>query len=397
MTARPRRARPVEAVALAPSAETPGREGCTVDGYGTHMRRALELAARGWGRVSPNPMVGAVVLRGAAVVGEGWHEGPGTPHAEVMALSEAGEQARGATVVCTLEPCDHTGRTGPCTLALIGSGVARVVIGAGDPNPIVDGAGVTRLRDAGIEVVTGVLGDDAHRLNEAYERHAATARPFVTLKMASSLDGKTAATDGTSKWITGGAARADVQRLRAGADAIVVGAGTAQKDDPSLTVRGPEWADARPPLRVVVDTAGRVAPEGHLFDGAAPTLVATTDLAAPERIDAWSEAGAEVLVLDRDVAGGVSLEGLVESLGKRDVQGVLVEGGATLAWSLLRDGLVDKVVQYLAPLLVGGAAAQGVVAGGGFAPISQALRLDIASVDRIGEDLRVEAYVHRDR
>lgn len=374
-----------------------GTKGCTVDEYEAQMRRALELATRGWGRVSPNPMVGAVVVRDGRIVGEGWHEGPGTPHAEAMALAAAGEQARGATVVCTLEPCDHTGRTGPCTHALIEAKIDRVVIGAGDPNPIVDGAGVARLRDAGLDVITGVLADDAHRLNEAYDRHVSTGRPFVTLKMASSLDGKTAAIDGSSKWITGEAARSDVQRLRAGADAIVVGAGTATDDDPSLTVRAPEWADARPPLRVVVDTAGRVAAQGRLFDGSAPTVVATTDLAPRDRMASWIASGAEVLVLDRDVAGGVSLEGLLAALGKRDVQGVVVEGGATLAWSLVRDGLVDKVVQYFAPLLVGGAAAQGVIAGGGFAPLAAALRLDLASVDRIGDDLRVEAYVHRDR
>jgi len=368
-----------------------------VDEHEAQMRRALELAARGWGRVSPNPMVGAVVLRERAVVGEGWHEGPGTAHAEVMALAEAGEHARGATVVCTLEPCDHTGRTGPCTLALIDAGVTCVVIGAGDPNPVVDGAGVARLRDAGIEVVTEVLADECHRLNETYDRHVTTGLPFVTLKMASSLDGKSAAIDGSSQWITGEAARADVQRLRAGADAVVVGTGTARDDDPSLTVRAPEWTDARPPLRVVVDTGGRLPPEGNLFDDAAPTLIATTDLAPSDRLDAWGDAGAEVLVLDRDVAGGVSLSGLLSALGKRDVQGVLVEGGATLAWSFVRDGLVDKVVQYLAPILVGGARAQGVIAGGGFAPIGAALRLNIASVDRIGDDLRVEAYVHRDR
>ena len=368
-----------------------------MDEYGSQMRRALELAARGWGRVSPNPMVGAVVLRDDTLVGEGWHEGPGTAHAEVMALVEAGDRARGSTVVCTLEPCDHTGRTGPCTLALIEAGVARVVVGAGDPNPVVDGAGVARLRAAGIDVVSGVLADESHRLNEAYDRHVTTGRPFVTLKMASSLDGKTAAIDGSSQWITGEAARADVQRLRAAADAIVVGAGTARDDDPSLTVRALEWADVRPPLRVVVDTAGRVPPSGHLFDGSARTLVATSDLAVQDQLDAWGDAGAEVLVLDRDVAGGVSLDALLAALGKRDVQGVLIEGGATLAWSLVRDGLVDKVVQYLAPLLVGGARAPGVIAGGGFAPIANALRLDVAAVDPIGDDLRVEAYVHRDR
>ncbi len=361
------------------------------------MRHALEIAIRGWGRVSPNPLVGAVVLSDGLVVGEGWHEGPGTQHAEVMALAAAGDRANGSTVFCTLEPCDHTGRTGPCTRALIHAGVARVVIGAGDPNPVVDGAGVARLREAGVEVVSGVLEERSHRLNEAYERHVATGRPFVTLKMAASLDGKTAAIDGTSRWITGEAARADVQRLRAGADAIVVGAGTALADDPSLTVRDPAWTQARPPLRVVVDTAGRVTAQTRLFDEAAPTLVATTDLAPAERTDAWLRAGAEVLVLDRDASGGVALGGLLDALGKRDAQGVLVEGGATLAWSLVRDGLVDKVVQYVAPLIVGGATARGVVGGEGFAPISRAVGLDIASVDRVGEDLRVEAYVHRDR
>ncbi|MEO8476385.1 MAG: bifunctional diaminohydroxyphosphoribosylaminopyrimidine deaminase/5-amino-6-(5-phosphoribosylamino)uracil reductase RibD [Actinomycetota bacterium] len=363
----------------------------------THMRHALELATRGWGRVSPNPMVGAVVLSDGVVVGEGWHEGPGTQHAEVMALSAARDRASGSTVFCTLEPCDHTGRTGPCTRALIQAGVVRVVIGAGDPNPVVDGAGIARLREAGVEVVSGVLAERSHRLNEAYDRHVATGRPFVTLKMAASLDGKTAATDGTSQWITGEAARADVQRLRAGADAIVVGAGTALADDPSLTVRDPAWTQARPPLRVVVDTAGRVPVQACLFDDVAPTLVATTDLAPAERMDAWLRAGAEVLVLDRDASGGVALEGLLDALGKRDVQGVLVEGGATVAWSFVRDGLADKVVQYVAPLIVGGAAARGVVAGDGFAPISRAVRLDLASVDRVGDDLRVEAYVHRDR
>jgi diaminohydroxyphosphoribosylaminopyrimidine deaminase/5-amino-6-(5-phosphoribosylamino)uracil reductase len=369
----------------------------TVERYEAQMRQALELAARGWGGVSPNPMVGAIVLRGDAVVGEGWHEGPGTAHAEVMALRDAGDRARGATVVCSLEPCDHVGRTGPCTRALIEAGVARVVIGAGDPNPVVDGAGVARLRDAGIEVVTDVLASEAHRLNEAYDHHVATGRPFVTLKMASTLDGRSAAIDGSSRWITGDDARADVQRLRAGADAIVVGAGTALADDPSLTVRAPELARSRQPLRVMVDTAGRVAPSGNLFDRSTPTLVATTDLAPASRIDAWTGAGAEVLVLDRDAAGGVSLDALMAALGKRDVQGALVEGGATLAWSLVRDGLVDKIVQYVAPLIVGGAAAPGVVGGEGYAPIGHALRLDIASVDRIGPDLRVEAYVHRDR
>ena len=361
----------------------------------THMRRALELAERGWGRTSPNPMVGAVIVLDEELVGEGWHEGPGTPHAEVMALAQAGERARGATVFCTLEPCNHTGRTGPCTQALIQAGVSCAVVAADDPNPLVEGRGFAVLEAAGIDVERGTMQAEARRLNEAFERHSVTGLPFVVLKMASSLDGKTAAEDGTSKWITGEAARADVQRLRAWSDAIVIGAGTAIADDPALTVRDPRYADARPPLRVVVDTGGRVPPTGRIFDGSAPTLIATTDRTPDERVDAWSAAGADVLVLS-GADGGVSLGHLMEALGKRDAQGVLVEGGARLAWSFVRDRLVDKVVLYLAPALLGGDSAPGVLMGGGFSTLSEALPLTFTSVDRIDQDLRVEAHVHRD-
>jgi diaminohydroxyphosphoribosylaminopyrimidine deaminase / 5-amino-6-(5-phosphoribosylamino)uracil reductase len=366
------------------------------DQAASFMQQALELARRGWGRVSPNPMVGAVVVREGAVVGEGWHEGPGSRHAEVMALDEAGDAARGATLYVTLEPCDHTGRTGPCTRALARAGVRNVVAAAGDPNPVVGGRGFARLRDSGVEVETGVMEAEAHSLNRAFERHVVTGLPSVTLKMASSLDGKAAAADGSSRWITGPASRSDVQRLRAWADAVVVGAGTALADDPALTVREPPWTQARPPLRVVVDAVGRVPPSGKLFDGHAPTLVATTDLAAEQCVRAWTEAGAEVLALDRG-PGGVSLPALARALGKRDVQAVLVEGGPTLAWSFVQDGLVDRIVVYLAPKLLGGVAAPGVLMGAGFAPIGEALDVDVTSVERMGDDLKVEADVHGDR
>jgi diaminohydroxyphosphoribosylaminopyrimidine deaminase/5-amino-6-(5-phosphoribosylamino)uracil reductase len=362
------------------------------------MRRALQLADRGWGRVSPNPLVGAVVVQGDEIVGEGWHEGPGTPHAEVMALDAAGpDRTRGATVVCTLEPCDHAGRTPACTRALIEAGVARVVAATGDPNPLVDGAGFARLRGGGIEVFHGPLATESRRMNEAFERHVTTGLPFVTVKAAATLDGKTAAADGTSHWITSEAARADVQRLRAGADAIVVGSRTVIADDPALTVRDPRFIEARPPLRVVVDTHGAVPPDARIFDDDAPTLVATSERAPAERTDAWAARGAEVLTLDIDPAGRVSLLGLMTTLGKRDVQSVLVEGGATLAWSVVRDGLADKVIVYLAPTLAGGAAAPGILGGEGFAPIDRALPLEISSVTELGPDLKVEAYVHRDR
>jgi diaminohydroxyphosphoribosylaminopyrimidine deaminase/5-amino-6-(5-phosphoribosylamino)uracil reductase len=342
-------------------------------------------------------MVGCVLVRGGEVVGEGWHEGPGTEHAEAMALRVAGDRAVDSTAIVTLEPCVHQGRTPPCAPALIGAGVEAVVAARRDPNPIVDGAGFRVLRDAGLAVQEGLLADEAADQNVAFLTHVRTGRPFVTLKMAASLDGKAVARDGTSKWITGSEARADVQRLRAWADAVVVGAGTVLADDPLLTVREPAFASARPPLRIVVDTAGRVPAAHRVFDGAAPTLVATTERTPVDARRAWTDAGADVVVLDRDEAGGVSLRDLVETLGKRDVQGLLIEGGPTLAWSAIRDGVVDRVVLYLAPMMVGGHGAEGWLAGAGFAPIDRAARVDVVSVAPIGSDLRVVADVQRDR
>jgi diaminohydroxyphosphoribosylaminopyrimidine deaminase/5-amino-6-(5-phosphoribosylamino)uracil reductase len=366
--------------------------------YESDMRRALELAERGWGRVSPNPLVGAVVRsRAGDVIAEGWHEGPGSPHAEAMALALAGAEARGGTVISTLEPCNRFGRTPPCTTALIEAGVARVVVGATDPD-LGDGTpGIAELRDAAIEVVTEVLGPECRDLNEAFERHVLTGRPFVILKSASSLDGKTAAADGTSKWITSDEARADVQRLRAWSDAIVVGSGTVVADDPSLTVRDGRYADARPPRRVIVDSAGRISAEARVFDGSAPTLVATTDRAPHGRVSAWEAAGAEVVIVDRNEAGRVSIPGLVDALGKRDVQGLLVEGGARLAWAFVDGGLVDRFVFYLAPKVIGGEHAPGVVAGDGFMPVDAALGLAFERLERIGPDLKVVARVHGHR
>ena len=359
------------------------------------MERALGLAERGRGLVCPNPLVGAVVVSGGRVIGEGFHEGPGQPHAEVVALREAGEAARGATLYVSLEPCDHHGRTPPCTDAIVTAGIARVVAAMRDPNPVVDGRGFEKLRASGIEVGHGVLTYEAERLNEAFVKHIRTGTPFVTWKMAASLDGKVASRDGTSRWITGEAARADVHRLRAASDAIVVGAGTALVDDPSLTVRDPAYR-GRPPLRVLMDARGRVPATGDLFDDAAPTLVATTELSPEDRRAEWSAAGAEVVEFQSE-AERVPVAALLSDLGKRDVQGVLLEGGPTLAWAAVEEGVVDKVVVYLAPRLIGGVDAPSVLGGRGFAPIASALQLRISSFDRVGEDLKVEAYVHRDR
>lgn len=360
-----------------------------------HIARALALAERGRGLVSPNPMVGAVLVRGGRVVAEGFHEGAGKPHAEANALREAGDAARGSTMYTTLEPCDHFGRTPPCTDAIIEAGVVRVVSAMRDPNPVVDGRGFAKLEAAGISTESGPLAAEAERQNEAFVKHVRTGLPFVLWKTAASLDGKSAAPDGTSRWITGEAARRDVHELRAWADAIVVGAGTALVDDPSLTVRDPNYY-GRPPLRILCDARGRVPARGNLFDPSAPTLVATTDEAPEARRDEWRRAGAEVVEYGSE-GGGVSIGELLLDLGKRDVQGVLLEGGPTLAWSMVEVDAVDKVVLYLAPKLIGGDRAPGVLSGRGFAPIAQALQLEIASFESLGDDLKVVAYVHRDR
>jgi diaminohydroxyphosphoribosylaminopyrimidine deaminase / 5-amino-6-(5-phosphoribosylamino)uracil reductase len=359
------------------------------------MGVALELAERGLGLASPNPLVGAVVVRDDRVIGQGWHEGPGTPHAEVVALREAGSAARGATLYTTLEPCTHHGRTPPCSDAIVAAGVDRVVSALADPNPSVRAGGHALLREASIAVTEDVLRERAARQNRAYLKQVTTGRPYVVWKAAATLDGKVAARDGSSRWVTGEAARADAHRLRAWADAIVVGAGTVLADDPALTIRDPRYR-GRPPLRVLVDARGRVPAEGRLFDSSAPTLVATSKLADEAWVAAWAER-AEVEVLDTDSAGGVSIEALMERLGERDVQAVLLEGGPTLAWSVVEADLVDEVVLYVAPKLLGGDRSPGVLGGEGFAPVGAAPDLSIRSVERLGEDLRVEADVHRDR
>jgi diaminohydroxyphosphoribosylaminopyrimidine deaminase/5-amino-6-(5-phosphoribosylamino)uracil reductase len=340
-------------------------------------------------------MVGAVVVAGGAVVGEGWHEGPGTPHAETVALRAAGDRARGSALYVTLEPCSHRGRTPPCAPAVAAAGVARVVAGVRDPNPLVNGAGFAYLRSAGVEVVEGALEDECLALIEGFSRHVRTGLPFVVLKMAASLDGRVAARDGSSRWITADAAREDVHRLRARADAVVVGAGTARADDPSLTVRLADYR-GRQPLRVVVDGAGTVPPTGALFDGSAPTLVATSTRATGEARSAWEAAGAEVESLDGP-AGRVSLRRLAESLGKRDVQTVLIEGGPTLAWSAVEERVVDRLVLYLGAKLIGGTQAPGVLGGEGIRTMSEAIGASIASVSLLGDDVKVVSDVHRDR
>jgi diaminohydroxyphosphoribosylaminopyrimidine deaminase/5-amino-6-(5-phosphoribosylamino)uracil reductase len=334
------------------------------------MRRALQLAALGLGETSPNPSVGAVILSAAGEpLGEGRTAPAGGPHAEVVALARAGERARGGTAVVTLEPCDHTGRTGPCTRALIGAGIARVVLAVRDPHAIAAG-GVETLRAAGVEVEVGVREAEAAHLLRYWLTSVRRDRPYVIWKYAATLDGRSAAQDGTSRWITSPQARADVHALRGTVDAILAGVGTVLADDPALTVRATGLV--RRPLRVVVDSAGRTPSSAKVHDGAAPTWVATA-----------AEVGA-------GPDGRVDLGKLLTALYRRDVRAALLEGGPTLAGAFLSAGLVDEVVGYVAPKLLGaGPAALGPA---GVPTIAQALDLTVVDVTRIGPDLRITAF-----
>jgi diaminohydroxyphosphoribosylaminopyrimidine deaminase / 5-amino-6-(5-phosphoribosylamino)uracil reductase len=325
------------------------------------MHRAVRLAARGLATTRPNPVVGAVVLDPAgAVVGEGWHVRPGGGHAEVLALADAGERARGGTVVVTLEPCNHTGRTGPCSKALIDAGVRRVVVAVDDPTEEARGGAAT-LRAAGIDVETGVLAAAAEAGNERWLTAARRGRPWVVWKVAATLDGRVAAPDGTSRWISSPQSRADTHALRAACDVIIAGSGTVLADDPALTVRDAEDNPAaEQPLRVVVDSHGRTPPDARVRDQTAETWVATS-----------AEVGA-------DPDGCVDLTALLSELHRRGHAVALLEGGPRLAGSFLRGGLVDEVVAYLAPTLLG--AGRPALEGTGVATLADALALDIVDV-----------------
>ncbi|MET7418293.1 bifunctional diaminohydroxyphosphoribosylaminopyrimidine deaminase/5-amino-6-(5-phosphoribosylamino)uracil reductase RibD [Dactylosporangium sp. NPDC005555] len=333
-----------------------------------HMRRAVALSLRGLGETSPNPNVGCVLVGpGGDVVGEGRTAPAGGPHAEVNALAAAGDRARGATAYVTLEPCDHTGRTGPCTRALIAAGVDRVVVAVSDPDPVAAG-GAETLRAAGITVDVGEGRAAARDAMIGWLTAVGRGTPYVIWKFAATLDGRSAAADGTSKWITSPEARADVHRIRGGVDAIIAGIGTVLADDPQLTVRTDGGPAARQPLRVVVEGGSRTPPAAKVLDGSAPTWVAT----APG-------------------GGRVDLQDMLRQLYERGVRTALLEGGPTLAGAFLAGGLVDRVVAYLAPKLLG--AGPAALAGAGISTISQALTLDVVDVAMIGPDVRLTATV----
>lgn len=357
------------------------------------MKRALLLARRGVGKTSPNPAVGCVVVCNDAIVGEGWHRKAGTPHAEVHALRMAGERARGADVFVTLEPCAHYGKTPPCTDALIRAGVRRVFVGMTDPNPLVSGRGMASLRAAGIEVECGIMEAHCRMLNEPFIKHVSTGVPFVTLKSAMTLDGKTATASGDSKWVTNEKSRRYVHRLRATVDAVMVGVGTVLADDPQLTCR--MGVRGRDPLRVIVDSRLRTPPTAALFTMKSPakTLIACVQPDLPQA-RTLVDAGAEIVPC-RESGGRVDLKDLVRELGRRGIQSVLLEGGRELAGTALREGIIDKYLLFYAPKILGGDDGFGLCAGSGPLLMSEAVRLRDVTVAKFGGDILVKGYPER--
>jgi len=355
------------------------------------MRRALELAERGRGRVEPNPMVGAVAVRDGRIVGEGYHGGFGGPHAEPHAIAAAGEACKGATLYVTLEPCTHYGKTPPCVPAVIAAGFRRVVAAMIDPDPRTQGGGIVALRTAGLEAEVGLLEAEARRLNAPFVKLTLTGLPYLTAKWAMSLDGKTATRTGDSRWISCPESRERVHTVRGQVDAILVGIGTVLADDPLLTARPP---GPRVAARVVADSAARLPLGSRLVQTAAeaPVIVAATALAPPERRAALEAAGVEVLVLPAE-EGRVSLQALLEELGRRRMTNVLLEGGGELCAAALAGRLADKLMVFVAPTVIGGREAPTPAEGLGVANLANALHAKDWAMRRVGRDALIEAWL----
>lgn len=363
------------------------------------MARAVQLAERGLYTTDPNPRVGCVLAKDGRIIGEGWHRRAGEPHAERLAIDAAGTDARGATAYVTLEPCCHHGRTPPCTDALLAAGVSRVVVGMEDPNPLVHGRGLERMRAAGVEVVTGMLESACRALNPGFDKRMRLGLPFVRVKLAASLDGGTALANGESRWITSQAARTDVQWLRARSSAILTGIGTLLADDPSLNVRlSPALIPAlepdepvRQPLRVILDSRLRLPLNAKMLPLPGATLVATLS-DDPKRIAAVTSAGAEVWIGPQAPAGRVDLEALLRYLAEREINEVLIEAGPTLAGAMVQRRLLDELVLYLAPHLMG-SDTRRLVELGPLASMSERVPLELMDWRQVGPDLRLRVRV----
>lgn len=362
------------------------------------MRLALRLAAKGRGLTNPNPMVGAVVVKDGEIVGRGYHQRAGQPHAEILALQEAGEKARGATMYLNLEPCAHFGRTPPCTEAILKAGIKRVVAGMIDPNPLVSGRGVSRLRRAKVQVDVGLLAEECRQLNAPFVKYITTGKPLITLKAAVSMDGKVATNLGEARWISSAESRKYVHKLRQRVDAIMVGIGTVLQDDPLLTVRLPSLKKPRQPWRVIVDSNLRLPLRSQIVRTAEhyPTLVAATNSAPVYQIEQLEKANVKVLIVTKDRQGRVNLAVLMEELAKRGILSILLEGGPTLNGSALQEKLVDRLIFFIAPKLIGGEKAPGAIGGKGINRLKDAIPVKNLRVRRLGIDLLLEGEIGMD-
>ncbi|MBM2825927.1 MAG: 5-amino-6-(5-phosphoribosylamino)uracil reductase [Dehalococcoidales bacterium] len=359
-----------------------------------YMKQALSLAKLALGQVSPNPAVGAVVVKDGVVVGQGYTQPPGSWHAEIMALKQAGEKARGGVLYVTLEPCSHSGRTPPCTQAIIAAGISEVHLAMLDPNPLVCGRGEDALQRENIKTYVGEHESEAKEISEAYIKYITTGMPFVTVKFALSLDGKIATPNGDSQWISGEESRKYVHYLRYTTDAIMVGANTVIADDPHLTCRygGKGGEVKKQPLRVIIDGRGRTPLTAQVFSQPGKALLAMGKPVTPEKKEVLAKAGAELLELPSE-SGMIDLAGLLRALGEREITSVLVEGGGILLGSLFDHRLVDKVIVFIAPIIIGGEAARTAVAGVGVDKVKDAFKLERVSVERFGEDLMMSGYL----
>ncbi len=353
------------------------------------MRRALRVARKGWGKVSPNPMVGAVLVKRGKVIADGYHRMTGEKHAEVEVLEEAGQRAKNSTLYVNLEPCSHYGKTPPCTGRVIKAGIKRVVIAMKDPNPLVSGKGITKLKKAGIETEVGLLRKEAEKLNEVYLKFITTGMPFVIVKTAMTLDGKIAAESGDSKWITGEKARKFVHHLRSGVDGILVGINTVLKDDPELRVRYGKHNSN--PLKVIVDSRCRIPLNARVLDNPSNVIISAFRLC--RRCEKLERLGARVLIIKgRDER--VDLLKLVRKLGGMNITCLLIEGGGEIIASAISSGIVDKVLFFIAPKVIGGRCAPTPVEGKGIGKISEAIKVRRMKVRRFGEDVMIEGYLN---
>jgi diaminohydroxyphosphoribosylaminopyrimidine deaminase/5-amino-6-(5-phosphoribosylamino)uracil reductase len=362
-----------------------------------YMERAIELAERGAGYTKPNPLVGAVIVKNNKIIGEGYHQFYGGPHAEINAFKNAVENVIDAEMYVSLEPCSHYGKTPPCAEAIVKSGIKKVIIGMKDPNPLVAGRGINILKEAGIEVVHGILEDKVRKLNEIFIKYITTQKPFVILKTAMTLDGKIAAVTGDSKWITNELSRRYVHEIRHRLSGIMVGIETVIKDDPMLTTRL-EDKEGIDPVRIIVDSKGRIPLEARVLNSnsGSKTIVVVTESADKNKIKAIEAKGAEVIITPQK-DNKVDLSYLMKELGEREIDSILLEGGSTLNYSALEEGIVDKVITFIAPKIIGGSAAKTPVGGEGKTLMKDAILLHNMEFSKFQEDIMIEAYIYTDK